>query len=155
MPAALRTTLRTTLLASLLVAAAVAQADLVKPTRGAPITARVWDEGAGEVTFNVYRLLYGRYPPAAVVNYVWDNRLAPGTVLPNAYTDRARMMVLRSGTAEVGRWVAESRDVVDDYRRLFGGDPPRIAGVAIMTDTDNTGERAVAWYDALALRPRE
>jgi hypothetical protein len=107
------------------------------------------------LTFGAYRLLYGRYPPAAVVSYIWDNRLPPGTALDNAYTDRARMLVLRSGAADVGRWVMESRDVVEDYRRLFGGEPPRIAGVAVMTDTDDTGERAVAWYDALALRARE
>jgi hypothetical protein len=51
--------------------------------------------------------------------------------------------------------MTETRNIVDDYRRLFGGDPPRIAGVAVMTDTDDTGERAVAWYDALAFLARE
>ncbi|HEU4420523.1 MAG TPA: HEAT repeat domain-containing protein [Planctomycetota bacterium] len=71
--------LRTTLLTSVLVAAAVAQADLVKPTRGAPITARVWDEGADEVTFNVYRtairkVTHGtqRLPAKAVKQVVRD-----------------------------------------------------------------------------------
>jgi len=116
-----------------------------------PARATAWER----LTFGAYRLVYGRYPPAAAVNYVWDNRLAPGTALHNAYTDRARMIVLRSGAADVGRWVTESRDVAADYRRLFGGEPPRIAGVAVMTDTDDTGERAVAWYDALAFRARE
>jgi hypothetical protein len=116
-----------------------------------PARATAWER----LTFGAHRLVYGRYPPAAAVNYVWDNRLAPGTALHNAYTDRARMIVLRSGAAEVGRWVTESRDVAADYRRLFGGEPPRIAGVAVMTDTDDTGERAVAWYDALAFRARE
>jgi hypothetical protein len=60
------------------------------------------------------------------------------------------MIVVRSGAAEVGRWLTETRNVVDDYRRIFGDEPPPIAGVAVMTDTDDTGERAVAWYDALA-----
>ena len=32
------------------------------------------------------------------------------------------------------------------YRQAFGEDPPMINGVAIMTDTDNTRERAVAYY---------
>lgn len=100
--------------------------------------------------YTAYRLVYGTYPPGAVLNYIWDNRLAPGTTLDNAYTDRAKMIVLRSGPAEVGRWVTETRHVRDDYRRVFGGDSPRIAGVAVMTDTDDTGEHAVAWYDAIA-----
>src|SRR5690349_16955299 len=45
----------TALAASALLAAAGAQADVVKLVRGAPIVARLWDAGADEVTFNVYR----------------------------------------------------------------------------------------------------
>jgi hypothetical protein len=105
--------------------------------------------------YRAYRLVYGTDPPASAINYVWDNRLPPGTALDNAYTSRAKMLVLRSGTAEIGRWVTETRNVLDDYRRLIGGDPPRIAAVAVMTDTDDTGERATAWYDAIAFLPPE
>jgi hypothetical protein len=111
-----------------------------------PDQATPWEK----VTFGTYRFLYGKYPPRAVLNYIWDNRLPPGTTLDNAYTDRAKMIVVRSGGADVGRWLTETRNVVADYRRLFGADPPRIAGVAVMTDTDDTGERAVAWYSDLA-----
>jgi hypothetical protein len=111
-----------------------------------PATATAWERAR----YGAYRLVYGVYPPRAVLNYVWDNRLPPGTALDNAYTDRAKMLVLRTGTTEVGRWLTETRNVVDDYRRLFGGEPPRIAGVAVMTDTDDTGERATAWYAGLA-----
>jgi hypothetical protein len=113
--------------------------------RFVPADAPAWERA----TFGAYRLLHGAYPPRAVLNYIWDNRLPAGTMLDNAYTDRAKMIVVRSGAADVGRWMTETRSVLDDYRRLFGGDPPRIAGVAVMTDTDDTGERAVAWYDAL------
>jgi len=49
----------------------------------------------------------------------------------------------------VGDWVAEERNVYDDYRRAFGKEPPRVSGVAIMTDTDNTKERATAYYGDL------
>ena len=105
--------------------------------------------------FEFYRAFYGEYPPGAVINYIWDSRLPKGTALPNAYTDRARMLVLESGAGEVGRWVAETRNLYDDYKRLFGGEPTRLVGVAVMTDTDDTGERATAWYDAITLRPRE
>lgn len=113
-----------------------------------PTAASLWEK----TRYGAYRLVYGRYPPKAVINYVWDNRLPVGTTLDNAYTDRAKMVVVRSGAAEVGRWLAETRNVYQDYRRIFGAEPPRIAGVALMTDTDDTGERAVAWYDALTLR---
>ena len=116
-----------------------------------PARATLWER----TTYGIYRAIYGRYPPRGVLNYVWDNRLPVGTVLDNAYTGRAKMIVVESGPALVGRWVSETRNVYEDYRRAFGGEPPRIAGVAVMTDTDDTGESAVAYYDAITLRALE
>jgi hypothetical protein len=114
-----------------------------------PATASVWERSR----FGAYRLFYGRYPPGLALNYVWESRLPVGTVLANAYTARARMVVARSGAAEAGRWVTETRDVYEDFRRIVGGEPPRIVGIAVMTDTDDTRERAVAYYDALTIGP--
>ena len=113
-----------------------------------PETATAWEC----LRFGAIRLLYGRYPPRHVINYIWDNRLPVGTSLDNAYTDRAKMIVVESGTALVGRWVDEERDLLADYRRLFAAEPPPIEGIAVMTDTDDTGERAVAYYGTIALR---
>jgi hypothetical protein len=97
--------------------------------------------------------LDGEHPPHAGLTYVWDARLPPGTVLPNAHTDRVRMIVVRSGTAEAGRWVAETRNVLEDYRRAFGEEPPPVSGVAVMTDTDQTRGRATAWYGDIRFTP--
>ncbi|HZV81636.1 MAG TPA: DUF3047 domain-containing protein [Geobacteraceae bacterium] len=38
-----------------------------------------------------------------------------------------------------------------DYRRLFGEEPGTLGAVAIMTDSDNTGGRASAWYGDIVL----
>ena len=56
------------------------------------------------------------------------------------------MIAVQSGTDHIGRWMMQSRDVRADYRRLFGEEPGRVDAVAIMTDTDNTGAAATAWY---------
>lgn len=69
-----------------------------------------------------------------------------GTLVDNAFTDFAKMIVVESGSTKVGAWVEEERNVYEDYRLAFGEDPPAINGIAIMTDTDNTQERAVAYY---------
>ena len=92
------------------------------------------------------RSIHGDQIPDAAVNYIWDNRHAVGTWQPNAYTERARMLVLRSGSAFAGRWVEERRDVGADFRTAFGHPPLRLTGVAIATDTDNTGEEALAGF---------
>jgi len=87
------------------------------------------------------------------VNYIWANRLSPGAFLPNAFTGNAVMVAVESGDGNAGRWIDEERDLVEDYRRAFGEDPPAIGAVAIMTDTDNTGGEADAWYGAIRFLP--
>lgn len=90
--------------------------------------------------------LYGQALPTAAVNYVWDNRQPVGTILPNSYTERARMIVLQSGASRAGEWVTETRDLAADFRAAFGMEAPDVVGIALATDTDNTGTSATAWY---------
>jgi hypothetical protein len=65
------------------------------------------------------------------------------------------MIVVDSGSAHAGKWRLHERDVVADYRAAFGEDPPPISGIALMTDADNTGESADAWYGDIVLAPRQ
>jgi hypothetical protein len=98
------------------------------------------------------RLLFGDIPIGAL-NYIWDSRAPLGAIVDNAYTDFAKMIVVRSGSAGVGTWVEEQRNVYEDYKKAFDEEPPLVSGVAIMTDTDNTGESATAYYgDIVFLR---
>jgi len=78
--------------------------------------------------------------------YIWANRLPRGKAVPNPYAQNAVMIAVESGPERTGQWVEERRNVLSDYRKHFGQDPPKVGAVAIMTDTDNTGEKAVAWY---------
>jgi hypothetical protein len=104
--------------------------------------------------YRLAALAYGEGLPHAWINYIWDNRLPAGTTLPNAYSDRVRMLVLRSGSGEAGRWVADARDVYADYKRIFNEEPPLVSGVAIMTDADNTRSAATAWYGDFVFKRR-
>jgi len=92
------------------------------------------------------RSMRGNSVPDAAVNYIWDNRHAIGTWQANAYTERARMLVLRSGAIDAGRWVDERRDVSADFLQAFGYAPLKLTGLAIASDTDNTGEEAHAGF---------
>lgn len=78
--------------------------------------------------------------------YVWSSNQPVGATWNNAFTDNARVMALRSGTQDAGRWVSEKRDIRADFQRLFGRDIDAVDAVALMTDTDNSGQRASAWY---------
>jgi hypothetical protein len=98
------------------------------------------------------RAIYGQLPPRAAINYIWDTRAPVGTIVPNAYTDRVRMIVVESGSARVGEWITYRRNLAEDFRKAFGYEPPLVSGIAVMTDTDNTGESATAFYGDIFLR---
>ena len=102
----------------------------------------------------IARLRSGEALPAASVCYVWDARLAPGTVLDNAYTRRVRMIVLRGPEAPLHAWQTEQRDVRVDFLRLFGDEADALVplvGVAIAGDADNTQGHSVAHIGAIKL----
>ena len=115
-----------------------------------PNNAGVWEKAK----YGAVKRLYGQYPPKGALNYIWDNHLPVGTSLDNAYTDRAKMIVVESGKEKVGQWVSEERNIYEDYKRMFGSEPPEISFIAVMSDTDNTGESAVAYFDDIVLESR-
>ena len=104
--------------------------------------------------FEQVRLFSGRDLPYATLMYIWENQRPTESVLPNPHTGRVRKLVVASGGEKLGRWVQFRRNIVEDYRRAFGADPGRLVGIAILTDTDNTGEQARAQYGGLRLSPR-
>jgi hypothetical protein len=91
--------------------------------------------------------IYGEYPPDSGLNYVWESREHPAAFVVSPYTDSVVMFLKEQGAAKAGQWVEEEADVLADYRRAFGGDPPHRASLAVMSDSDNTGEKAVAYLD--------
>jgi hypothetical protein len=97
--------------------------------------------------YNAVKLLYGEYPPHSSLNYIWANKKYPERILPNTYTARAQMILLQKGSEHAGRWIEERVNALEDYRKAFGTDPPAEAGIAIMSDADNTGEKATGYVD--------
>ena len=61
------------------------------------------------------------------------------------------MISVESGRAESGKWITETRNIYEDYKRFFGKEPPMAGAIAIMTDTDNTGESATADYGPISV----
>jgi hypothetical protein len=102
--------------------------------------------------YETAKLIYGQYPPLGAINYIWESKAPKGTVVPNPYTDQVKMIVVESGAAGLNQWMSEERNVYEDYKKAFGDEPPMISGVAIMTDTDNTGESATAYYGDIVFK---
>jgi hypothetical protein len=85
------------------------------------------------------------------INYVWAARMPKGSEAPSPYTSNSVVVALESGDDRAGSWVHEERNICEDYRRIFGEDPPLLGGVAIMTDTDDTKDETTAWYGDITL----
>lgn len=80
------------------------------------------------------------------LNYVWSSSAVKGQHWPNAYTEKAHMITLQSGDRQKQQWITEKRDVLADFKTYFDTDIKTINGIAIMTDSDNTGAEASTFY---------
>jgi hypothetical protein len=111
----------------------------------------------GFVERNVLRLARsasGEYLPGATLCYVWDQKLAVGTELPNAFTRRMHYLVLNSTDTPFKQWATHSRDLRADFLRSFGNEsttvPPLLA-IVVGADADNRAESSLAYVGDIAL----
>ncbi len=101
---------------------------------------------------SVYIIFKGNFKLNNILKYVWSSTLPEGTVTGSPYNKNAKIIVLRSGGTDTGKWVTEKVNIRQDYKRLFGKEPPPVEGIAILSDADNTRSVAAADYDDLMVR---
>ena len=97
--------------------------------------------------YGAAKSIYGEYPPHSSLNYIWANKSHKEQILTNTYASEAKMIVLQAGELNAGKWIEQEVDIIEDYHKAFGEGPPSIASLAIMNDSDNTGESAVSYID--------
>ncbi|HYA14929.1 MAG TPA: DUF3047 domain-containing protein [Syntrophales bacterium] len=97
--------------------------------------------------YGIAKTLYGKYPPDSTLNYVWTGFQTKERIITSPYTDRAKIIILENDRSKVGTWVEETVNILEDYRVAFGKEPPATAGIAIMNDSDDTGEMAVSYVN--------
>ena len=86
------------------------------------------------------------------INYVWSSNPSSDKAWPNAYAgDNAQMLALRGSDDRQSEWYFESRNLRDDFQTLFDREIEVIDGIAIMTDTDDSGTVAQASYGEMYL----
>ncbi|MBT9541257.1 DUF3047 domain-containing protein [Thiobacillus sp.] len=106
---------------------------------------------AEQKRFQRAKSLTGRDAPYATLMYIWSDHVPAGAVIPSAHTSQVKMLAVASGAQGLGQWQSVQRNLVADYKRAFGSAPGRVLGVAVMTDTDNTGGKAVGEYSDIRL----
>jgi hypothetical protein len=100
-------------------------------------------------------VVWERFPSAInsrVVGYVWDTTGPAGTTCRSEKSSMVTYVILRSGTADLGRWVTERRNVVEDYRRIYGDLPASPDAISIAIDSDDVKASAEAFFGPIAFK---
>lgn len=99
------------------------------------------------VRYGLAKAIYGEYPPHSSLNYIWESRNHDKSILTSAYAAEVKLIILQTGDKNAGEWVEQEVNIINDYRMAFGGDPPALTSIAIMNDSDNTGESSESYID--------
>ena len=100
-------------------------------------------------------VVWPRFPEAVrsrIIGYVWDTTLPVGTVCKSEKTGTVTYIVVRSGAAELGKWMNERRNVVEDFTKVYGEAPENPGGVSISIDSNDTNSVSESLMAAIAFK---
>jgi hypothetical protein len=91
-----------------------------------------------------------------VISYVWDSNAPEGTVSDEStgwpFNLAVKVIVVRSGHADTGKWITQTRNINKDYKALFNEQPPHITGIRIQTNTQYTKDSAEGMIKGIIFR---
>jgi hypothetical protein len=101
-------------------------------------------------------VVFERFPSmlrSRIIGYIWDSSAPEGTIVRSEKSGLITYVVVRSGTRDLGKWLTESRNVLEDYRRIYGEEPGEPArAVSIATDSDDTASGAEGYIGEILFR---
>lgn len=104
------------------------------------------------VAFDMGRVALFKKVPKTI-RYTWSSTLEEGTELSKFFGNQ-KIVVVESGPEKKGKWITFKRNIVEDYKRLFGDSPPKTPlAILIFSDGDSTGSWVKADYDDIMLKP--
>ena len=115
--------------------------------KGADACTKATDDEAAQVY-----VVWPRFPEAVrsrILGYVWDTTKPVGTMCKSEKTGTVTYIVVRSGCAELGKWLTERRNVADDFRKAYGDTPDDPAAVSLAIDSNDTQSTAESFIGPL------
>ncbi|MFA5669170.1 MAG: DUF3047 domain-containing protein [Balneolaceae bacterium] len=102
------------------------------------------------VVFDLGRVLFKKVPKT--IRYTWSSSLPVGTELSKFFGNQ-KIIVMGTGDSKKGEWQSFERNIVEDYKRLYGDTPPNVPiALLILSDGISTGSHAKADYDDIFLK---
>jgi hypothetical protein len=99
-------------------------------------------------------VMFPRFPKMVntrLVGYIWDASTPKGEKVTSTKSSNTRYIILQSGKEHLGEWLSEKRNVYEDYKTLFGEEPPNAGGVTIMIDSNDTRSSAESYFDDIRI----
>jgi Protein of unknown function (DUF3047) len=100
-------------------------------------------------------VVWPRFPEAVrsqIIGYIWDTTAPAGSVVRSEKTSTVTYIVMRSGTADLGKWITEQRNVAEDYKKIYGGQPDGLGFISIAIDSDDTASSAESFFGPIFFR---
>ena len=80
------------------------------------------------------------------INYVFSSNNEVGTNYPSPYTKKSIDNVLASTKNNLDEWITVKANVKEDFKRLHDLEVDELDGLAIMSDTDNSKMKSIAYF---------
>ncbi len=97
------------------------------------------------------QLLFG-FEGGKVVGYIWDSTGQVGATGSGlSWQEDVRVVVLQAGSGRLGQWVDERRDLYQDFKTLFGEEPPAMEGVGIQCNSQHTASTGSGFVGPIVL----
>jgi hypothetical protein len=100
-------------------------------------------------------VVWPRFPEAVrsrILGYVWDTTLPVGTICKSEKTGTVTYIVVRSGAADLGKWMTERRNVADDFTKVYGEAAENPGGVSVSIDSNDTNSVSESVIATIAFR---
>jgi hypothetical protein len=123
---------------------------MVELPRGGDSRRAATDDQAGQLY-----VIWRRFPEllrSRVLGYVWDTTAPAGEIIKSQKAGTVTYVIVRSGPAEVGKWIAERRNVVDDFTKIYGEAPDNPNAIAVAIDSDDTKSQAESYMGPILFR---
>jgi Protein of unknown function (DUF3047) len=100
-------------------------------------------------------IVWPRFPEAVrsqIIGYIWDSTAPVGSIVKSEKTSTVTYVVMRSGAADLGKWITEQRNVVEDYKKIYGAQPDNPGYISIAIDSDDTVSSAESVFGSIRFR---
>ena len=123
---------------------------VVELPKGANAAKKAIDDEAAQIY-----VTWPRFPEAVrsqIIGYIWDTTAPAGTIVKSEKTGTVTYVVVRSGSADLGKWLTERRNVAEDYRKIYGGQPDNPAVISLAIDSDDTSSSAESFFGSILFK---